>query len=94
MSTIRQDDRTPEQKRTHRWAVVGTDRILSGWGLAAGKPSYAAWAYEGDNGSKVRGWVESRSDMLRERIVDLQTYRPKRCHLHIYVVNPGHPALA
>ena len=29
--TVIKDDRTPEQKKTHDWVVVGTDSFMSGW---------------------------------------------------------------
>lgn len=91
---IRKDDRTAEQHKTHRFAVVGTDRFLSGWGEAENMASYAAWAYaDYDTGRRVESWVRARPDMERVRVVDLSTYRPKgQVHLHIYVVNNGHPS--
>jgi hypothetical protein len=94
MSTIRKDDRTPGQKETHRWAIVGTDKCLSGWGEAEGMPSYAAWSAKPDHLEAVRRWVAARGDMIRVREVDLRNYHPEHCHLHIYVVDPEHPALA
>jgi hypothetical protein len=88
-----QDDRTETEHTTHPVLVVGTDRCLSGWGKASGGVSYAAWACTPDTYHTVLAWVERRSDMLRVRLCS-DPYRPKgRGHLHIYVVNPGHPAL-
>ena len=92
---MKQDDRTEEQKLTHTVAVVGTDRILSGWGKAEGMPSYAAWSFDGaiTHGERVYDWVSRRSDMQRVRMVSLDNYRPKRpSRLHIYVVGKDHPA--
>ena len=88
------DDRTEAQKHTHRYAIVGTDRILSGWGKAAGGVSYAAWAFADDGHTRmIQDWVESRGDMLRVRMVSLRNWRPRgRGHTHIYVVDAGHPA--
>lgn len=31
---IVQDDRDPEQRATHRWLVIMTDKFMSGWGGA------------------------------------------------------------
>lgn len=98
MSTII-DDRTPAQKSTHRYLVIMTDRFMSGWGGAEGGASYAAWACEGySDAKKAEKWVRGRSDALRVRTtVDTASspYRPGRncAHLHVYVVNEGHPAL-
>lgn len=94
-----QDDRTTEQKFTHRWLVIGTDSFLSGWGKAEGGQSYEAWAYKPINRDKVLRWVKARSDMKRVReAVDNGgnlRYRPSGPgHCHIYVVDDGHPALA
>lgn len=90
---IIQDDRTPDQKKTHLWLVAGTDRVLSNWGNAENGPSYAAWACTSDTESTVLKWVESRSDMMRVRQVG-SNYKPSGPgHCHIYVVNVGHSAL-
>ncbi len=87
------DDRTAEQKESHYWLIVGTDKFLSGWGKADGGASYAAWATDDEHRAKVLDWVESRSDMKRVREV-FGEYRPRgRGHLHIYVVNPGHASI-
>ena len=101
---VRKDDRTPEEHKTHTWLVIGTDKLLSGWGGAKGGASYAAWACRPEDRKKVLTWVESRSDMLRVRETtekgwDGRTYRyypnPRLCaHLHIYVVRENHPAVA
>ena len=80
------DDRTPEQKQTHTWAVVGSDSFLSGWGGARGRVSYAAWACRFDDLAEVQDRIERRSDMKRVRVVDLRTYRVRgNVHLHVYV---------
>ena len=89
------DDRTPEQKKTHTAGIVGTDRFLSGWGFAEGGKSYVCWACKPEHAYKVERWVRRRSDMKRVREVSLNSYRPTgKGHLHIYVVNENHPALA
>lgn len=92
---ILQDDRSKEQKETHSIIIMGTDRCLSGWGEARGGPSYAGWACRPKDARKVEGWVRSRSDMMRVRTV-FGGYKPPRGagHVHIYVVDEGHPALA
>ena len=89
-----QDDRTPEQRATHQYLVIGTDRFMSGWGKAEGGASYAAWAC-GDYAAmkECMEQVERRSDMRRVRdTIDTPTapYRPKgRGHCHIYVWRRG-----
>lgn len=92
------DDRTEEQKKTHTWLVIGTDRLLSGWDKAKGGTSVAAWACKPSDRIHVLRWVNSRTDMLRVREVsDLyknRKYRPKKAaHFHIYVVEKAHSAL-
>jgi hypothetical protein len=93
--TSRQDDRTPAQKKTHNWLVVGTDRVLSGWRCNGGAKSIAAWACEDHNLDRVFSWVHDRKDMKRVRIVDCRKrgYYPKNGWLHIYVVDETHPAV-
>jgi hypothetical protein len=93
----RDDDRTPEQRTTYRFAVVARDRFMSGWGGAAGGASRCAWAVPNDdtvNIDRVERWVRSRREMQYINIVDLSTYRPPRgtAHFHIYVTSPDHPA--
>lgn len=64
-----QDDRTEEQRKTHTWLVVMTDKFLSGWGKAKKGPSYAAWACVHNDLDSVESWVRSRTDAQRVRIV-------------------------
>lgn len=90
-----EDDRTPEQKNTHRWGVVARDRFLSGWGGASGGASRCAWACAPDvDIDRVERWVRNRGEMRYVNKVDLSTYRPPRgtAHFHIYVCDSGHPA--
>ena len=82
---ILEDDRTEEQKLTHRLAVVGTDSFMSGWGDAAAGASYAGWAFEDGDYGACLAWVDRRSDMHRVRVVTLDGYRPTAEHTHIYV---------
>ncbi len=93
----RVDDRTQEQRKTHRWGVVARDKFMSGWGQCPNGFSRCAWACAPDvNLDRVFGWVKSRAEMRYVNIVDLNTYRPPRGtdHFHIYVCNAGHPATA
>lgn len=89
---IIEDDRTPEQKQTHRMIVLGTDTFLSGWGQARGGASYAGWACTPDLADRVFRHVSARSDMHRVRLVS-GDYRPSArycAHLHVYVVDADH----
>jgi len=88
------DDRTKEQKATHRLIIMATDRFMSGWGRAAGGPSYAGWACRYEDSRAVERWVRSRPEMMRIRDVG-SNYRPPAGpgHCHVYVVGNGHPAL-
>lgn len=84
-----QDDRTPEQRKTHRWGVVMRDSFLSGWGQARNGYSRCAWAFETLADAEIaESRVRARSDASYVRIVDLSQYRPSRgtVHFHIYVV--------
>ena len=80
------DDRTPEQKLTHREIVMMTDRFMSGWGMAGDGPSYAGWAFKDGHLNQVLGEVAARSDAMRVRVVG-GDYRPPSGpgHCHIYV---------
>ncbi len=92
---IKQDDRSPEQKKTHIWGIVAYDKFLSGWGGAEGGASRAAWACHPDvDIDQVEKWVKNRSDTRYVNKVDLRTYRAPKgtAHFHIYVCNPGHTA--
>ena len=91
----REDDRTAEQRKTHRIAVVGRDTFLSGWGGARGGYSRAAWACgPGVDVNRVERWVRARGDMKYVNAVNLDTYRPPRgtAHFHVYVCDVGHVA--
>jgi hypothetical protein len=87
------DDRTPEQRKSHRLIVAGTDTFMSGWGKACDGVSYAGWACLPEQVNTVERWVRSRSDMKRVRVVS-GNWRPKGTgHAHIYVVDQKHAAL-
>ena len=86
------DDRSDSERKTHTYIVVGTDSFMSGWGLAKGGASFAAWACTKNDLEAVLAWVRNRGDMRRVRVVGAG-WRPRAAHTHIYVVHPGHPAL-
>jgi len=89
---IRQDDRTPEQQKTHTLLWVGTDSFLSGWGGAQGGTSVAAWACTDATDGETERMIRNRSDMKRVRqVIDRpgNRYYPRgAAHLHIYVFKP------
>jgi hypothetical protein len=90
------DDRTDEQKKTHRFAVVAKDKFMSGWGGARGGDSCCAWACASmEIANEVEKWVANRDEMRYVRLIDFDRYRAPRntAHLHIYVVGENHPAL-
>jgi hypothetical protein len=90
--TIRQDDRTKEQKKTHRWLVTATDKFMSGWGPCRNGVSKCAWACETRTDAlKVYIWVKSRKEMKYVNITGKE-WRPRAAHVHIYVAGPKHPA--
>ena len=82
---IFQDDRTPEQKKTHTLIVLATDRFMSGWGMADAGASYAGWACTPELVDTVERRIRARGDMSHVRIVG-NDYRPRGAkHVHIYV---------
>ncbi len=88
-----EDDRTEEQKKTHRWAIVARDSAMSDWGGARGGTSRCAWACHPDvNTDRVFNWVNQRREMKRVALVDLNTYRAPKgtAHFHIYVCGVDH----
>lgn len=90
---IKVDDRTKEQKATHRWGVVARDKFLSGWGGATGGASRCAWACETHAlADRMLQWVKARSEMRYVRIVSLTSYRAPRgtAHFHVYVADENH----
>lgn len=87
------DRRTPEQMETHRFLVVMTDRFLSGWGMAKGGTSVAAWACKTkEEWLAQEKVIRARSDAKRVRTVyesprDARRYRPRNAaHFSVYVV--------
>ena len=95
METTFVDDRTEEERKTHRIAYGGTDCFLSGWGHAEGGNSFAFWACRPEDRCEVKKWVRSRGDIMRLRQILPNEYRPGgNCvHCHIYAVRSGHAAL-
>jgi hypothetical protein len=94
-TTVKADDRTSEQQKTHIWGIVARDKFMSGWGGAKGGASRCAWACHPDvNTDRVYNWVKNRSEMRYVNLVDLRTYRPPSgtAHFHIYACNPDHVA--
>ena len=83
---IRVDDRDIETLPTHTILWGGTDRFLSGRGLAKDGASYAFWACKPEDSNACESWVRSRGGMLRVREVGCR-YHPKARggHCHIYV---------
>lgn len=100
-----EDDRTESERASHRWLVVATDRFMSGWGGAAGGTSVAAWACRSHREvEQCAKWVRKRSEMRNVRVIR-DSYDPYKraggwsgrkgaAHVHIYVVDEGHPSLA
>jgi len=94
--TIKQDDRTADQRNTHTVGVVMRDRFMSGWGGATGGYSRAMWALDPAECDidKLERWVSHRGDANYVNRVLVNNYRPSRStvHLHVYVVGPDHPS--
>jgi hypothetical protein len=90
--TIREDNRTPEEKKTHTWLVTATDKCLSGWGQAEGGLSKCAWACRREHLDQVERWVRSRREMKYIYVTNRPWY-PKAAHVHIYVVHETHPSI-
>ena len=93
-----QDDRTEEQKQTHRWLVVAKDKFMSGWGGARGGASWCGWACRTfEQMERLEKWVRDREEM---RYVSIRKDDGKRirtgrscAHFHLYVADETHPAL-
>ena len=84
------DDRTLQERYSHCDIVVGLDSCLG---------DYAGWACDSvEHAHIVETWVSERGDIRRVRhVTDSPTephYNPASARIHIYVVNPGHPALS
>ena len=91
---IYHDDRTKGKYPHHTELVVGLDIILSGWGEAKNRRSYAGWACRPEHLEAVEKWLKSRGDLIKvQRVKSLWKPRGSNWHFHIYVVKDGHPAL-
>ena len=88
-----QDRRSPEEHTTHTVIVQGVDIPMSGWGLATGGTSVAAWACRPDDRDRVEAWVRNRRDLERVTVTD-RVRVPQGCaHYSLYVVHENHAAL-
>ena len=89
-----QDRRSPEEHITHTTIVMGVDIPLSGWGLATGGTSVAAWACRPDDLDRVEAWVRNRRDLEHVTVTD-GVHVPAGCvHYSLYVVHTEHTALS
>jgi hypothetical protein len=70
------DKRTEEERATTAGFVVGTDRFMSGWGLAPGRSLFAVPFRDYEEAVKLEAWMRGRGDMLRVRVVG-RDYRPR-----------------
>jgi len=92
------DDRTDEQRQTHVVLVHAVDAFLTPMGRqcgAVGKrgKSRAAWACREADAQAVIDWVSGREDMKCVQVCRGQIRPGRQDHVHVYVVNDGHPAL-
>lgn len=88
------DDRTDDQKKTHRFLVTATDKFMSGWGEAKGGKSKCAWACLPEHVDHVERWVRARPEMKYVNVTTNTKWRGyPAAHVHVYVVDEGHPAL-
>lgn len=88
-----QDRRSPEEHTTHTVIVQGVDVPMSGWGLASGGTSVAAWACRPHDLERVEAWVRNRRDLDRVTVTDRVRVPPGCAHYSLYVVHDEHTAL-
>ncbi len=97
---VRKDDRELAEIQEYFTLVVGHDTFMSGWGGASKGASVAAWACREQDVSRVLKWAKARGDLKRIKVVEdrggYRMFLPPQgtAHFHIYIVRPGHPALA
>lgn len=91
--TIRTDERSADQKRTHTVLVTATDRFMSGWGGARGGASKCAWACRPEHAKEVFDWVSARDEMKYVNVVYSGRWYPVAARVRIYVADIGHPAI-
>ncbi len=86
------DRRTEAQKQRLTLLVVGTDKVLSGWGQARGGASFLAFACDSKTLDQVLKMARDRTDLYRVRVViDSRgsPYRPSRTCKHLSIVVPA-----
>jgi hypothetical protein len=84
--TIRNDRRTPEQMKTHRYLVTATDRFMSGWGMASRGTSKCAWACQTlAEAQACAERIRARSEMKYVHIHHGAWYPRNAAHVSIYV---------
>jgi hypothetical protein len=91
------DRRTAEERASHRFLVIATDRFMSGWGRAEGGSSVCVWACASEEDRRtVWDHVSRRPEMERLRSnydgEGRAAYRLSRrgvAHVSVYVVEPG-----
>lgn len=82
---MRNDRRTKEQQKTHRWLVTATDRFMPGWGGAAGGLSKCAWACQTlEEARACYARIKARDEMRYVNITNRPWY-PRAAHVSIYV---------
>lgn len=87
MTTVK-DDRTLDQRITHRYAVCARDNFMSGWGAARNGYSRCCWATDDINKlPDIERMLRGRKEMKYINTINLETYRAPRntAHFHIYV---------
>lgn len=90
------DERNTNEQTALTLAVVGRQRVLSGWGRALRATHHrVAWACRPADVLAVERWVRARGDVSRIALVHLSSrYRPRGTRLmYIHAVRRGHPAL-
>jgi hypothetical protein len=93
------DDRTTEQLKTHTFIVGGLDPFMSGWGESPAK-SYAYWATRPEYSRNVEQWVRNNKGLknvcvttTKALMLKLSKKTTGKNHIHVYMVETGHPSL-
>ncbi len=83
------DRRSDEEKKATIGFIVGTDRVMSGWGKAEGGMSYFAIPVRtSEEWDETLSFMHGRNDMLRVREVG-KDYRPRlRAGDHLSIRRP------
>ena len=96
---IFKDDRTEEEKKTHRLGVRATDNFMSYWCKAEGGLSQVIWACEFEaHRTALYYWVKKREEMYDVKAIKIPLsgaicVNAQVMHLHIYRVTESHPAI-